>query len=60
MEAAKNVVEQGFISRSLLQFNQLVVNIRQELASFHEEILKQFFHSGEMTHDFSRGFLFML
>ena len=60
VEAAKNVVEQGFVSRPFLQFNQLVVHIGQELACFHEEILKQFFHSGEMTHDFSRNSLLML
>jgi hypothetical protein len=50
VKSAENIVEQLAIVGTLLQLNQLIVDVREQLGSFSQEVLKQILHSLKRAH----------
>jgi len=51
VKAAEDLVQQAPVVGCALEIHQLVVDPRQQISCFDQEILKEVFHSGEITHD---------
>ncbi len=50
VEATEDVVEQAIVAGALLEFHQFVIDAREQVRGFLQEVLQQLFHSAEGTH----------
>ena len=50
VKAAKYHIQQVFILRGSFQVHEFAVHIGQQVGGFHQEVLQQIFHSGEVAH----------
>jgi hypothetical protein len=50
VDATKDLIQEGVILRILLKIDQLVIDARQQVAGFDQEILQQIFHPLKVAH----------
>jgi len=50
VEPPENIVQQAPVIGHFFQVNQLVVDIRQQIVGFLQEILQQIFHASKVAH----------